>query len=116
MAYSGRRPAGLLIESENSDIFQVIEEIDTVRLIPILLTLFLTGPVMADDWKEYENQDYSFTIHFPVDPTVETATYQAADERLISCAAIGIAQLGRLDRAFAGPLLGPEAAYPQSHS
>jgi hypothetical protein len=81
MAYSGRRPAGLLIESENSDIFQVIEEIDTVRLIPILLTLFLTGPVMADDWKEYENQDYSFTIHFPVDPTVETAAYQATDGR-----------------------------------
>jgi hypothetical protein len=84
MAYSGRRPAGLLIESENSDIFQVIEEIDTVRLIPILLTLFLTGPVMADDWKEYENQDYSFTIHFPVDPTVETATYQATGGRSFS--------------------------------
>jgi hypothetical protein len=69
------------LERENGDVFQVIEEIDTVRLIPILLTLFLTGPVMADDWKEYENQDYSFTIHFPMDPTVETAVYQATDGR-----------------------------------
>jgi hypothetical protein len=32
---------------------------------------------------EYENPNYSFTIHFPVDPTVETATYQAAYGRLI---------------------------------
>jgi hypothetical protein len=39
----------------------------------------LTGAALADDWKEYENQNYSFTIHFPVDPTVETAVYQAAD-------------------------------------
>jgi hypothetical protein len=91
MAYSGRRPVGLLIESENSDIFQVIEEIDTVRLIPILLTLFLTGPVMADDWKEYENQDYSFTIHFPVDPTVETAAYQATDGRSLAFCSSGVA-------------------------
>ena len=68
----------------------------------------LEHAALADDWKEYENPNYSFTIHFPVEPTV--ATYQAAYGRLISCAAIGIAQLGRLDRAFAGPLLGPEAA------
>jgi hypothetical protein len=52
-----------------------------VRLIPILLALFFTGSAMADDWKEYENRDYAFTIHFPVEPTVETATYQVADGR-----------------------------------
>jgi hypothetical protein len=52
-----------------------------VRLIPILLALCFTGSAMADDWHEYENKDYSFTIHFPVDPTVETATYQTADGR-----------------------------------
>jgi hypothetical protein len=52
-----------------------------VRLIPILLALFLVSPVLADDWKEFENQDHSFTIHFPAAPTVETATYQAADGR-----------------------------------
>ena len=39
------------------------------------------GSAIADEWKEYENRDYSFTIHFPMDPTVEIATYQAADGR-----------------------------------
>jgi hypothetical protein len=52
-----------------------------VRAVVIALTLFLTGAALADDWKEYENKDHSFTIHFPVDPTVETTTYQAADGR-----------------------------------
>jgi hypothetical protein len=52
-----------------------------VRLIPILLALFFTGSAMADDWKDYENRDYAFTIHFPGDPTVEAATYRAADGR-----------------------------------
>jgi hypothetical protein len=50
-----------------------------VRAVVTALALFLTGAALADDWKEYENQNYSFTIHFPVDPTVETAVYQAAD-------------------------------------
>ena len=52
-----------------------------VRTVVTALALFLAGAALADDWKEYENQDYSFAIHFPVDPTVETATYQAADGR-----------------------------------
>jgi hypothetical protein len=52
-----------------------------MRLIPILLALFFTGSAIADDWTEYENRDYSFTIHFPVNPTVETATYRTADGR-----------------------------------
>ena len=52
-----------------------------MRLIPILLALFFTGSAMADDWKEYENKDYAFTIHFPADPTVEAATYRTADGR-----------------------------------
>jgi hypothetical protein len=51
------------------------------RLIAVVLALFFTGSAAADDWKEYENRDYSFTIHFPADPRVETATYQAADGR-----------------------------------
>jgi len=52
-----------------------------VRLIAVVLALFFTGSAAADDWKEYENRDYSFTIHFPADPRVETAPYQAADGR-----------------------------------
>jgi hypothetical protein len=53
----------------------------TVRLIPILLASFFIGSAMADDWKDYENRDYAFTIHFPGDPTVDTAAYKATDGR-----------------------------------
>ena len=52
-----------------------------LRLIATALALFFTGAALADDWKDYENRDYSFTIHFPLDPTVETTIYQAADGR-----------------------------------
>jgi hypothetical protein len=52
-----------------------------VRVIATALAFFFTGAALADDWREYENQDYSFTIHFPVDPTVEAANYQATDGR-----------------------------------
>jgi hypothetical protein len=52
-----------------------------VRVIATTLALFFTDAALADDWKEYENRDYSFTIHFPVDPAVEAATSQAADGR-----------------------------------
>jgi hypothetical protein len=52
-----------------------------VRMLVIVFAVSFAGLAAADDWKEYENRDYSFTIHFPVDPTVETATYQATDGR-----------------------------------
>jgi hypothetical protein len=47
-------------------------------VIATALVLFFTSAALADDWKEYENRDYAFTVHLPGDPTVETATYQAA--------------------------------------
>jgi hypothetical protein len=52
-----------------------------VRVIATALARLFTGAALADDWKEYENKDYSFTIHFPAEPTVEAATYQTADGR-----------------------------------
>jgi hypothetical protein len=52
-----------------------------VRLIVVVLALLFACPAVADDWKEYENREYSFAIHFPVDPAVQSATYQAADGR-----------------------------------
>jgi hypothetical protein len=54
------------------------------RVVAIALALFFTGAALADDWKEYENRDYFFTVHFPRDPPVETATYRAADGRSFS--------------------------------
>jgi hypothetical protein len=58
-----------------------LQEDHMVRLIPVLLAFFFTSATLADDWKEYENRDYSFTVHFPGNPATETATYKAADGR-----------------------------------
>jgi hypothetical protein len=65
-----------------------------VRLIAVLLTMFFAGSAAADDWKEYENRDYSFSIHFPADPTVETATYQAGEGRSFAAAAGAACAMG----------------------
>jgi len=52
-----------------------------VRVFAIILALVFAGSARADDWKEYDNPEYSFAIHFPVDPTVEATTYRAGDGR-----------------------------------
>jgi hypothetical protein len=52
-----------------------------VRVFAIILALVFAGSALADDWKEYDNPEYSFAIHFPVDPTVEATTYRAGDGR-----------------------------------
>ncbi len=52
-----------------------------MRLISIILALFFAGSALAEDWKEYDNAEYSFTIHFPVDPTLEATAYRTADGR-----------------------------------
>jgi hypothetical protein len=85
-----------------------------VRVTAIFLTLFFAGSAAADDWKEYENRDYSFTIHFPVDPTVETATYQAADGRSFSARVFSATQETGMFKVtvveMPGEETGPDAA------
>ena len=62
-----------------------------VRVIATGLALLFTGAALADDWKGYENWNYF--------------------------AAIGIAQLGRLDiRRVQVRFLDPKLPYPPSHS
>jgi hypothetical protein len=62
-----------------------------VRAVVTALTVF-AGTALADDWKEYKNRDYSFTVHFPADPMVEIATYQAADGRSFSAHVFSVRQ------------------------
>jgi hypothetical protein len=52
-----------------------------LHLIAIILALFFAGSAPAEDWKEYGNAEYSFTIHFPVDPNLEATTYRTSDGR-----------------------------------
>jgi hypothetical protein len=52
-----------------------------MRLFALVVALFLAGPAAAADWKEYGYPDHSFTVHFPIDPTIETTTYLVPDGR-----------------------------------
>jgi hypothetical protein len=52
-----------------------------LRVVATAFILLFTGAAVAKEWREYENRDYSFTVHFPGDPTIETATYKPADGR-----------------------------------
>jgi hypothetical protein len=63
-----------------------------VRLFAIILALVFAGSARADDWKEYDNPEYSFAIHFPVDPTVETTTYRAGDGRSFDAREFSVAR------------------------
>src|SRR5215471_9882639 len=65
-----------------------------MRLIAFITALFLAAPAAAADWKEYEYPDYSFTVHFPVDPTIESTTYQAPDGRSLEGRVYSVAQDG----------------------
>jgi hypothetical protein len=50
--------------------------------LPIFLlvaALLAAGGARAQAWKEYAYPDYAFTVSFPVEPKVESATYQTAE-------------------------------------
>ncbi len=47
------------------------------KIIPVVLTVFLSGPCFAQSWVEYRNQDDFFSINLPAvaEPTVREITY-----------------------------------------
>jgi hypothetical protein len=66
-----------------------------MRLIAPFLTLILAGPVAAaefPDWMEYEYPADTFTVHFPVDPKIETTSYQISDGRSVEARVYSVAQ------------------------
>jgi hypothetical protein len=63
-----------------------------MRLIILLLALLAaSGPAAALDWKEYNYPDFSFSVSFPADPKLETATYQAANGRPVEAHVYSVA-------------------------
>jgi hypothetical protein len=55
-----------------------------MRLLALMLALFaVIGPATAQEWKEYTYPNYSFTIAFPAEPTIEATTFEAADGRSV---------------------------------
>jgi hypothetical protein len=57
-----------------------------------ILALFFAGSAAPADWKEYENPQYSFSIHFPVDPTLEATTFHTADGRSLEAHSFSVEQ------------------------
>jgi hypothetical protein len=45
----------------------------------IVASLLFASPAAARDWTEYAYPDHSFTIAFPAEPRIESATYQGSD-------------------------------------
>jgi hypothetical protein len=62
-----------------------------MRLIAFFLGLVLAGPAMAADWMEYAYPDFSFTVHFPAAPKIESATYQDPDGRALEARVYSVA-------------------------
>jgi hypothetical protein len=64
-----------------------------LRLTAYMLTaLFAAGPAAAQGWKTYSFPTYSFAVAFPVDPKIETTTYQAADNRTVEAHVYSVRQ------------------------
>jgi hypothetical protein len=63
-----------------------------MRLISVILALFFAGSAAPGDWMEYENPEYSFAIHFPVDPTSEATTFRTADGRSLKAHTFSVEQ------------------------
>jgi hypothetical protein len=63
-----------------------------MRLLNIILAVFFAGSAPPADWREYENPEYSFAIHFPVDPTLEATTFHTADGRSLEAHTFSVEQ------------------------
>jgi hypothetical protein len=58
----------------------------------ILATLVGGGSAVAQSWHEYSYPDQSFTVAFPGDPQIETATYPVADDRSVKARVYSVRQ------------------------
>jgi hypothetical protein len=55
-----------------------------MRLLALIVALLGASPAMAQGWKEFSYPDYAFEVAFPVDPKIETTTFQGADGRQVA--------------------------------
>jgi hypothetical protein len=63
-----------------------------MRLIVVILALFAAGPAAAADWMEYSYPDFSFTVHFPIEPKIDITTYEASDGRALEARVYSVTQ------------------------
>lgn len=56
-----------------------------MRLLMVVPALFaLAAPAAAQGWQEYSYPDYSFSVSFPAEPQIETATYVVSGDRTVN--------------------------------
>jgi hypothetical protein len=72
----------------------------------MLVALLAASPVAAQGWKTYAFPTYSFAVAFPADPKIETATYQAADDRTVEAHVFSVTQGNSLLRMTVAELAG----------
>jgi hypothetical protein len=78
-----------------------------MRVIPCLLMALIVGaPAAAQGWKEYTYPRYSFSVAFPADPKIETATYEASDGRVVEAHVYSVTQTGSVLRMTIAELSG----------
>src|SRR5260370_32979034 len=64
-----------------------------MRLIAFALAAFVArGPAAAQTWQEYSYPAYSFTVAFPAEPKIETATHRVADGRAVQAHRYSVSQ------------------------
>jgi hypothetical protein len=63
-------------------------------LVFFAAVLLATGPAVAQSWKQYAYPDHAFSVSFPAEPKLETATYQAADGRSVEAQVYSATQDG----------------------
>jgi hypothetical protein len=66
-----------------------------MRLITFIVAIFAaSAPAGAQDWKEYEYPNETFTVDFPAEPKVQTTSYQAPGGRLVEARIYSVLQVG----------------------
>jgi hypothetical protein len=56
-----------------------------MRLLLLIPALFaFTAPAAAQNWQEYSYPDYAFSVSFPAEPQIETATYPVTGDRTVN--------------------------------
>jgi hypothetical protein len=66
-----------------------------MRLITFIVAIITaSAPAGAQGWKEYEYPNEGFTVAFPVEPKVETTSYQASGGRLVEARVYSALQEG----------------------
>src|SRR6266853_1665314 len=63
-----------------------------MRLIAFFFAMIFAWPVGAQEWKEYQSPDTSFTVHFPTDPNIQMVTYLTPDGGSFDARVYSVAQ------------------------